>query len=207
MEMKKLFKGLALGVMFTLTTAAFAGEGDAASVKVSVLPYLHTDYSVLSVSNYSEKGGLFLIEDKSGSVLYKEWVGKSGITQKVLDFSYLKDGDYDMVLKIKGEEKVRKSFSVKDQKLVSELAKKAAKSEEQSFVNLVDNMLYVSHLAFGSNAFAFSISKEGEGEVYSNTIKAKDSYSGKFDVSELPSGKYAVNINSGDKDYEYEFNK
>ncbi len=204
--MKKIFKSLAFGVMFALTTTAFAGEGDAPAAKVSILPYLHTDYSVLSVSNLSENSGLFMIEDKDGSVLYKEWVSKSGITQKVLDFSLLKDGNYEMVLKIKGEEKVRNSFTVKDKKIVSEYAV-AHKSVDKAMVNLVDNMLYVSHLSFGSNAFAMSISKEGEGEVYSNTIKTKDAYSGKFDVSELPSGAYVVNINSGDKNFEYEFQK
>jgi aminopeptidase-like protein len=209
MDYKKLFKGLALGVMFALTTTAFAGEGEGEKTNstVSILPYLNTDYSIVSLNNTSAKNTLFTIEDASGEVFYKEWIDKSGFSQKVLDFSYLSDGKYDIVLRTKGSESIKESFTVKNHKVVSDLKKDVAVTQRKSFVNIIDNMLYVSHLSSAGNSFGVSILDADADEVYSETFEGYTTFSKKFDVSALPSGSYEVSINAEKKEFSYAFTK
>ncbi len=207
MDYKKLFKGLALGVMFALTTTAFAGEGEKTNSTVSILPYLNTDYSIVSLNNTSAKNTLFTIEDASGEVFYKEWIDKSGFSQKVLDFSYLSDGKYDIVLRTKGSESIKESFTVKNHKVVSDLKKDVAVTQRKSFVNIIDNMLYVSHLSSAGNSFGVSILDADADEVYSETFEGYTTFSKKFDVSALPSGSYEVSINAEKKEFSYAFTK
>jgi len=207
MKKVSLIKGLALGVMFALTTVASAGNGEGENAKVSIAPYLNTNYSVLSVANSSDKTAFLTILDTNGEVLYKEWVSKGGLTQKILDFTYLEDGEYKVSVKIKGLEEIKETFIVKDKKISVKGKEVVVSAESKAFVKLVDNILYVSHLSFGSPAFGISISTETNEEVFTKTIEGKETYSGKFDVSELPSGEYNVNINSGEKVFNYAFSK
>ncbi|MCW3805867.1 hypothetical protein [Plebeiibacterium marinum] len=209
MKSSRLFKGLALGVMFALTTTVFAGEGEgkAPASKVSILPYLHTDYSILSVSNFSAKNAVLLIENNEGVVFHKEWIDQPGFTQKVLDFSHLSDGEYSVILKQKGSESLSKSFIVEDHKIVTDKKKSASLNKANSFVKVTDNTLLVSHLDFSSRAFSISITDANSEELFTQTVTGGNAFSKKYDISALPTGNYTVQINSDNKNYTYAFNK
>ncbi len=205
MKTSKLFKGLTLGVMFALGLSAYAGEGEGTGSSVAIYPYLDTDFSVLSLNNQSETNAILTIEGTDGEVYHKESLNKAGFTQKVLDFSYLSDGEYSVVLKSKGKEYFSKAFAVKNHKIVTE-SKKEKSTANTAFANLVDNTLIVSYLPFGSKSVDVSISSSSE-EIFTQTFKAEKTFSKKFDISALPKGEYHVTINSVDKNYTYAFSK
>lgn len=202
-------KRLTLGVMFVFAaaTASFAGEGEKVKSDICISPYLNTDYSVISLSNQSKKTATLRIVDAEGAVVYKEWVKKEGLAQKVLDFSNLEDGEYTAILKVKGEDDLTEMFSVVNHKLILENPKAVTKEELKAFFNLVENTLFVSHITFGNSSFGISILDAVGQEVFEKDFANKLVYSGKFDVSALPNGQYTVNINSGSNKYSYDFNK
>jgi len=209
MKTSKLFKGLTLGVMFALGLSAYAGEGDgkATGSSVSIYPYLDTDFSVLSLNNQSESSAVLTIEGTDGEVFHREIISKSGFSQKVLDFSYLSDGDYAVVLKSKGKEYFSKSFAVKNHKIVTEASKVASASNANTtFANVVDNTLIVSYIPFGVKSVDVTISSSSE-EIFTQTFKTEKTFSKKFDISALPKGDYHVTVNSEDKNYTYAFSK
>ncbi len=207
MKTSKLFKGLTLGVMFALGVSAYAGEGEGegAASSVAIYPYLNTDFSVLSLNNKSEANAILTIEGTDGEVYHRELISKSGFTQKVLDFSYLSDGEYSVVLKSKGKEYFSKAFAVRNHKIVTD-SKKEESSANKAFANVVDNTLIVSYLPFGEKSVDVSISSSSE-EIFTQTFKTEKTFSKKFDISALPKGDYHVTINSEDKNYTYAFSK
>ena len=208
MKTTKMMRRLVLGAMLIfVTTATFAGDGGKTTGNVSILPYLDTDYSIVSLSNQADKAAIFSIKDAQGEVVYKEWINKEGFAQKILDFSNLEDGEYTAALKARGAEQISETFSIEDHKLVSERAKVVSEQELRAFFNLVDNMLYVSHISFGSNTFGISISDAIGDEIFEKGFDGNSTYSGKFDISALPTGEYKVSINSGNKEYSYAFSK
>lgn len=210
MKNTNLFKGLALGVMFTLSTVAFAGgekaEGTTTSGTISISPYLNTDYSIVSLNSSGAKNSLLTIKSSDGEVYYKEWISNTTFTQKVLDFSYLADGEYSITLSGKGNTTIKELFTVENKKIVS-LNKKEESTGLTSFVNHVDNALFVSHIALGVNSFGVSIFDNNNDEVYSDIFAGNVSFSKKFDISKLPTGNYQVNINSNKMEYSYAFTK
>ncbi|MGQ1786879.1 MULTISPECIES: hypothetical protein [unclassified Saccharicrinis] len=208
MKTTKMMKRWVLGVMLVfVTTATFAGEGGKAAGNVSILPYLDTDYSIVSLSNQADKAAIFSIKDAEGETVYKEWVNKAGFAQKILDFSNLEDGKYTAILKARGSEEISETFSIENHKLVSQKEEIVSEEELRAFFNLVDNTLFVSHISFGSNTFGISISDALGDEVFEKGFDGNSTYSGKFDISALPNGEYKVSINSGNKEYSYAFRK
>lgn len=211
MNFKKLIKGFAFGVMFTLSVSAFAGGEKAESSKtsgnISILPYLNTSYSVVSLSNTGTNNSLLVIKDSDGGIYYKEWINTSVCAQKVLDFSYLEDGEYSITLSSKGSLSVTERFDVLNKQIAAVNKKEEVSEGLTSLVNHVDNMLYVSHIAFGYNTFGVSIVDTNSDELYNETFDGNSAFSKKYDISELPTGDYQVNINSDQKNYSYEFSK
>ncbi len=202
--MKRNFiKGIALGVMFALGSVAVAQE--VAPAKVTVNPYLNTDYSVLSVANPTEKTAKFVITDGSGAVVHKEWLSNKAFSQKILDFSGLNDGRYTAKISVKGEEIASQKFAVANHQVSDERI--MSKEELKAFFRLNDNILYVSHIAFGANTFGISIEDAIGDQVFEKGFDGNSTYSGKFDISALPDGSYSVKINSGSKEYSYAFTK
>ncbi len=117
MKTTTTIKGYALGVMlFLATTVASAGNGGKTAGDVSVVPYLNTDYSLLSFVNIETKAKLSIVNEE-GITLYTQWVNKASSAQKVLDFSKLEDGKYKAVLKSKGADAVTHSFEIKNKKI------------------------------------------------------------------------------------------
>ncbi len=200
---RKLFKGFALGVMFALGSVAVAQEVTPAEVAIN--PYLNTEYSILSVANPSEKAAKLEITDENGELVHKEWLSSKAFSQQILDFSELKDGRYTAKVSVKGEEIASSKFALADHQISDE--KIMSKEELKAFFRLNDNILYVSHIAFGANSFGISIEDAIGDEVFEKGFDGNSTYSGKFDISALPNGNYSVKINSGSKEYSYAFTK
>lgn len=208
MKTNKLIKRLGLGVMLVfISAAAFAGEGDKPTGKVSIHPYLDTEFSIVSVSNLADKNAVFSIKDENGLIVYKEWVNKAGIEQKILDFSKIDDGVYTAALKAKGQKEVSKTFVIQNHQLSSKKDVALSNNQLKSFFHLNNNTLIVSHISFGSKSFDVSISDAIGENLYAKSFSGNSTFSRKFDVSSLPSGDYTVSINSGNKECSYAFRK
>ncbi len=209
MKTKNTIKGLALGVMFALTTSVsvFAGEGDTPAAKMSIVPYLSTDYSIISYNNTGSNNAVLTIKDDLGNVVFSDKFAGTGFTQKVLDFSNIEDGTYRADLSIKGKAVVSESFKIENHKLASIKKAEPVAYQPKSFANVVENTLYVSHLSLGGSAFAVSITDKAGTKVYENEKVDKPIYSQKFDVASLPKGEYTLNINSVNGDFTYDFQK
>lgn len=208
MKTNKLIKGLGLGVMLVfISVAAFAGEGDKPTGNLSIHPYLDTEYSIISVSNLADKNAIFSIKDENGITVYKEWVNKAGIAQKILDFSKIDDGVYTATLKAKGQKEVLKTFIIEDHQLAGRKIAEPSAKNVKTFFHLTDNTLTVSHIAFGSKSFEILISDAIGAEVFEKGYSGNSAFSGKFDVSSLPNGDYTVSVNSGNNEYNYAFRK
>ncbi len=208
MNSRKTIKSIALGVMLSLSTSVitFAGEGNSPSSKLSIVPYLNTDYSIISYNNTDNSKAFLVIKDESGNILLKENVTKGGFSQKVLDFTNIEDGAYNASLQVEGKEVHTTSFNIKNHKLYSEKELNNEK-ESKSFANVVKNTLYVSHLALDSKDFAVTIADNYGVKVYESNKIEDPIYSQKFDLSSLPKGKYTLNINSANSDFSYDFIK
>ncbi|TLX73902.1 T9SS type A sorting domain-containing protein [Labilibacter sediminis] len=208
MKTNKLIKSLSLGVMMSLIAAvAFAGEGDTPSGNVSIHPYLDTDYSIISVANLADKNAVFSIIDENGTVVFKEWVNKAGIEQKIIDFSNINDGVYTASLKAKGGKEVSKTFIVENHRLAGSAKKALTNDSLKAFFHLSDDILTVSHLHFTDSTFEISIVNSLGTEVFERGYSSNSPFSGKFDVSTLPTGDYTVCIHSGNNKYSYAFAK
>lgn len=197
---KVLLRGVALGVMLTLVLSVSAQESI-----VKVNKYLNSDYSVVSVANPDQKPARLVIKNDDGEVVMKKSIARAAFSQEILDLSNLNDGKYTAVLSNRNEELVKEEFALINNQ-VSDATIMSAE-ELKAFFRLNDNILYVSHIAFGANTFGISIEDAIGEEIFEKGFEGNSTYSGKFDISALPNGEYSVKINSGKKHYSYVFKK
>ncbi|WP_068474125.1 DUF3244 domain-containing protein [Saccharicrinis aurantiacus] len=197
---KGLLRGIALGVMLTLVLSVSAQESI-----VKVNKYLNSDYSVVSVANPTQKSARLVIKDSEGEVVMKKSITRAAFSQEIIDLSNLNDGKYTAVLSNKNEELVEEQFALINNE-VSDATIMSAE-ELKAFFRLNDNILYVSHIAFGANNFGISIEDAIGDQIFKKGFEGNSTYSGKFDISALPNGEYSVKIKSGKKHYSYVFKK
>ncbi|WP_282036751.1 hypothetical protein [Saccharicrinis aurantiacus] len=199
-----LLKGIALGVMLAFGLVVSAQEEQQEAV-VKVFKYLDTDYSVVSVSNPTNKSACLIIKDQDGEVVVKKSISKDSYSQEILDLTNLNDGKYTAVLSTKDMEPVKENFALINNKVTDATIMSA--EELKAFFRLNDNILYVSHIAFGANNFGISIEDAIGDEVFEQGYEGNNTFSGKFDISALPNGDYSVKIKSGEEQYSYVFSK
>lgn len=199
-----LLKGIALGVMLAFGFGVSAQE-EKQEAAVRIFKYLDTEYSVASISNPTKKSARLVIIDQDGNEVMKELVSNDSYSQEILDLSNLNDGKYTAVLNSKHMEPIEESFNLVNK----EVSDATIMSEEElrAFFRLNDNILYVSHIAFGANTFGISIEDAIGDEVFEKGYEGNDTFSGKFDISALPNGDYSVKIKSGEEQYSYVFSK
>ena len=208
MKTTTLIKRLTLGIMLTFfTSASYAGEGDKPTGNVAIHPYLDTEYSIISVSNLTDKNAVFSILDDEGNTVFKEWVNKAGVEQKILDFSNINDGIYTATLKAKGQKEVSKTFIVENHKLAGTKKPMPTHNSLDAFFYLKNDILTISHLTFDETPFDIAIYNSYGIEVFEKDFPGVSPFSGKFDISTLPIGDYTVSIHSGNNKYSYAFAK
>jgi hypothetical protein len=198
MKTKNTFKGLVLGVILFLGANSAFATGN-----IRINNYLDTDYSIVSIINPTESFLKMKIYDEAGNLYYSNKISAETTDQKLLDFSYLEDGTYKIVLTGKGE-KLEKKFEVANNKLVAELAENIG---EKTLFRAEDNNLFVSYLSFKNTNFNISINDEFGNEVFNGSYVSEPTFSKKFNVEALPKGDYKVRLVTGKKEYNYAFRK
>lgn len=202
MKCKKVTK-----LLFLVAVIAFAGTSVFAKGKISVSPYLKTSYAVISASPGVEELYSVSISNVSGEVIYSGSKVKNGSTfTRLFDFSELEDGEYNVRLKSKNNVTIEERFIVKNGTLVSgNILKEVADADVKIWKN--NEFVYVSHLNRNLNKMVISLEDERGSQIYNKNFPAELSYSGKFNVSSLPKGNYSLSFASGNKVFNYEFEK
>lgn len=202
MKAKKFLSVVALAAFMVSVGTTASAKG-----KITVYPYLDTNYAL--VSALSEEMVDFSVEIKTdkGEFVYSSGkVGTSTQFNKLFDFSKLSDGKYVAVLKGSGKTFLEDEFTVSGGKLVAEVSSKKAE-ELAAKVWAKNDFIFVSYLNKANDSFNMKV-EDASGNVLFESALPKDlTYSGKFDVSSLPSGTYYVSLVSGKNSSSYAIKK
>jgi hypothetical protein len=202
MKAKKFLSVVVLAVLMVAVVTPSSAKG-----KITVCPYLDTNYAM--VSALSEEMVDFSVEIKSsnGEFVYSSGkVGSSVQFNKLFDFSELSDGKYVAALKSSGKTFLKDEFTVSNGKLVSKVADEET-VEMAAKVWAKNEFIYVSYLNKSFDAYRMKV-EDRSGNVLFESVLPKDlTYSGKFDVSSLPSGTYYVSLVSGKNSNSYAIRK
>ncbi|MBK3517611.1 DUF3244 domain-containing protein [Carboxylicivirga marina] len=186
---------------------ALLPAGAFAKGKIFINSYLKTDYAVITARYDASENYRVKIFDASGDELYSS-SRISGATsfQKLFDLTSLEDGDYTIHLTSKSESS-REKFTVKNHELVKTEGTIEKSEMLKAFFRVAEDKLYVSHMNFDNAALSITIDDKFGTELYNSSLPTKSTYSGMFDLTNLPSGEYQVSLVSGGKEYSYEFDK
>jgi hypothetical protein len=193
MKAKKFLSVVALAVLMVAGVSSASAKG-----KITVYPYLDTNYALVSALNEELVDFSVEIKAVNGDLVYTSGkVGSSAHFNKLFDFSELNDGKYMAVLKSGSKTFLKDEFVISGGKLVS---KKVASEKPEALAAKVwtkSDFLFVSYLNKSFDDFKLKV-KDISGNVLFESSLPKDlTYSGKFDVSALPSGTYYVSLVSG----------
>jgi len=202
MKAKKFLSVVVLAVLMVAVVTPSSAKG-----KITVYPYLDTNYAL--VSALSEEVVDFSVEIKTsnGEFIYSSGkVGSSDHFNKLFDFSELGDGEYVAVLKGSGKTFLKDEFTVSNGKLVHEVADKKAE-ELAARVWTKNDLIYVSYLNKSFEAYSMKVEDKSGNVLFESALPKDLTYSGKFDVSSLPSGTYYVSLVSGKNSSSYAVRK
>jgi hypothetical protein len=202
MKAKKFLSVVVLAVLMVAVATPSSAKG-----KITVYPYLDTNYALISA--LSEEMVDFSVEIKSsnGEFVYSSGkVGSSENFNKLFDFSELSDGKYVAVLKGSGKTFLKDEFTVSSGKLVSKVADKKAE-EMAAKVWAKNDFIFVSYLNKSFDAYSMKVEDEKGNVLFESALPKDLTYSGKFDVSSLPSGTYYVSLVSGKNSNSYAIRK
>ncbi|PKQ61808.1 hypothetical protein BZG02_14365 [Labilibaculum filiforme] len=191
-------KGLVLGVVLFLGANTVFATGN-----IRINSYLDTDLAIVSIINPTESILKLKIYDEAGNLYFSKKVSNATTDQKLLDFSYLEDGTYKIVL-TGAAINLEKKFEVANNKLVSE---KEVELAEKTLFRADNNDLFVTYLSFNNKTFQISINDESGNEVFNGSYASEPNFSKKFNVEALPKGEYKVRLVSDNKEYNYAFRK
>ncbi|WP_430813879.1 DUF3244 domain-containing protein [Carboxylicivirga sp. RSCT41] len=175
--------------------------------KIFINSYLKTDYAVITARYDAAENYRVRIFDTDGDVLYaSSRINGASSFQKLFDLTSLEDGEYTIELTSKSETSSEK-FTIKNNELVK-IDSADEKSEMlRAFFRVAEDKLFVSHMNFDNAALSISIDDKFGTEIYNSNLPSESTYSGMFDLTNLPSGEYKVSLVSGGKEYNYEFDK
>lgn len=149
-----------------------------------------------------KKGQFLNLYDENHTMIYSEQINKSGELIKVLDLSYLKNGDYNIELE--------KDFKI----LINQIKIK----DNKIFLNNFENKTFYKPLIRNKNELVL-ISKIGFDEepinvyiyyneeiIYSESLKSDKIVNRAYRLDKNLIGDYKIIVTSKSKEYTYDFN-
>ncbi len=196
--MKTTIKKQVLAILLGLSFAFVAS----AKGFVSIRPYVNSDYAVVVVDYKNDKAFRVKVVSENNEVIYSsEKLNTSELYQKLFDLTSFKDGNYRLVIG-SGKNQLVESFAVRDHKLTP-LQNKVENVE--SHIRKDGNHLYVSTINMEKAEIIFSIEDQYGSTIYSNELNPQLSYTGKYNVEQLPAGSYKAILSVGGKELDYVF--
>ncbi|WP_439182985.1 DUF3244 domain-containing protein [Carboxylicivirga taeanensis] len=192
---------LPIAVLVLMSTGAFA-KG-----KIFVSSYLKTDFAVITARIDAEDNYRVKLFNAQGDELYASSRIKGAESfQKLFDLTSLEDGEYTIEL-ISKDNRAVETFTVENNALVKVNGVNDDVEGLNAFFRVANDRLYVSHMNFEQAALHISIDDKFGTEIYNSSLPSESTYSGMFDLKNLPSGEYQVLLTSGGKEYSYVFNR
>lgn len=202
MKAKKLLSVVVLAVLMVAVVTPSSAKG-----KITVSPYLDTNYALISALSQEMVDFSVEIKTSKGEFVYSSGkVGSSDQFNKLFDFSQLTDGEYVAVLKGSGKTFLKDEFTVSNGKLVAKVADKEAE-ELAAKVWSKNDFIYVSYLNKSYDTYSMRVEDKRGNVLFESALPKDLTYSGKFDVSSLPSGTYYVSLVSGKNSNSYAIRK
>lgn len=187
--------------IFTLVLL-FTASNLSASGLVRINNYLKTEYSIISIINPSGITATLEITDQNKNIVFTKEISKEACSQEIINFEDVYNGNYTITVS-------NKNFKSEDRfELINNKIRKPYRefnTEERVFFRIAEEMLFVSRSAVNSN-FNLTISDKYNTVIFDEAY-VKSTRSKRFNISQLPSGKYNVRLYSGSKEFTYSFVK
>jgi len=188
-------------LLFTAVFSLITSVGFAQN-EISILPYLKTDYSIVTVQNTTKDAIILsIVDESSDETIYKTRVEEEGFSQRLFDLSNLEDGEYSIELSNKSKE----NFEIRNNKLHAESTSEYAANK--TFFRLSKKSVYVTRFSFDEKPFSISIINNNGEELFEKIYEANKSFTGKYDISNLPNGEYNLILNSKTDQTQYAFSR
>ena len=172
-------------LILVVSAVAFAAIASAVErPKMNVIP-LEADRATIALWNNNPTYFEISISAEDGStVYYNETKSKLNSYNKVYDFSELKDGDYQVSVKVNNT-KVKRNLKIDRGNIIVG----DSKTSYDPYLLVNDNVLKISYLNFDGENIAFKIYNDGE-LVYRSKIGNQFNINAGYDLSKLQAGNY-----------------
>ncbi|WP_430812003.1 MULTISPECIES: hypothetical protein [unclassified Carboxylicivirga] len=192
---------LPIAALTLLSTGVF-GKGT-----IVIDSYLKTNYAIITARYDLSEAYRVKIFDEEGQLLYSSSQIKAATPfQKVFDLTSLDDGDY--TIELTGKNGTSSDvFTIANKELIQSANTKVMEQSDLIFFRVAEDKLYVSHNNFDNKDLSISITDKIGAELYNANLSSETTYSGMFDLKDLPRGNYFVSLVSGTKEYYYEINR
>lgn len=196
--MRNLKQKLVLLVLLMITSLGFGKTKDNFEGSITIL----NDTKLKLVFDDVKKGQFLNLYDESNNMLYSEKIDKEGELIKILDLSFLKNGDYKIELEKDFKVLINK-IKIKDNQVILN-----SNSNETVFKPLIRNdqeLLLISKIAFDEKPLNVFIYYEDE-MIYSETLNDDTLINRVYRLNKELVGNYRVILTCNDRDYSYDFN-
>ncbi len=178
----------------SLSGMTYAGGG------VSVTASNEKNVAIISLAKLEAKQVRLSVEDATENITYfSAFVENASDYKKAFDFSLLKDGDYVVVVNNNGE-LIKQPIQIVDSKI---LVTEESVTVKPVFKRVNDNLLVYFNNEDESNLLVSIVGKDGV--VYTEECKDKF-FKRKYNLSNLPNGKYNVTVFNNNQEFNYSLN-
>ena len=178
---------IAAAALLTLGSV-FAGDTD---TKISVRHAKNEAYTLVRVSNLSEKSALLRLKDANGRVLHREVIKGHGYMKKY-DLANLPSGKYTLEVRSDGGVS-EETFSVSAGVPVATPFKPAVQLEE--------DMLKVVFKNSVASAVSIKLRDESGRVLYQEMVASQSRFAKGLNLAKLYAGEYSLSITGSDYDY------
>jgi hypothetical protein len=200
MKLKNKMKSLLLVAAVFAVSLSASARG-----KVAVVPYLKTNYTMISAVPAESVSYRVVIMNKMGETVYSSNVKIEGGTafSKLFDFSKLEDGEYKVRMMSRKGGSFEETFSLRN----GILTIKAAEKEDLSEIDVKTSKNEVVLLASNLNELLVKMEVVTKSAFLDSPLPSELNYYGKINVASLPKDGYVMSFVSGNKVINYEFRK
>lgn len=195
--MKNLSKNLLMIVMVMTSFLSFGNNE--VNTKNSITILKNTKLKV--VFKDVKKGQVLSVKSENGTKLYTETINNEGNLVKVLDLSYLENGNYKIELE-KDFQIIVNHIKVINNQVIYE--KEDNKVIFKPVVRNQDDLLMISKIAFDKEPLQIAIYYKDE-VIFSETVKSESIINRAYKLQEDIEGPYKVVLYNNNRSYTHNF--